>query len=861
VHRPHYFTTLLTLAALGCRTPTPPPGVAIDGCRLLILGEGARCETTGAVLVGKVVPSEGCTFERNEDPERSRVVPGPEGCTVTVGVDRSMPLRIVAEPTFCDTVAPCEGPEHRARCAGALATSALTGRPAPAACAPVFFADVGERTFEEWAYVAGTAYDDVGWTRQAAKLQLVVADQALRQRHRVAVQVATPDPTDLELRIFGARVQGQRELLDRQYVSAMRAFREAVHEASRLGPGDKLTASEDRLAQALVRLGRFDEATAIYHKRLETSSACDRAAILNNVAWMHLMAVDLGVETASHAARSEEHLREAERLSASAPDGCRLAADLAVNRALASIQTGELAAASASLAFAQTQPMSKDTTRWAAALAAQVLVLKGDLVGAEAGWSALATAAAVDHDREFSWRAAHARAEIAWLRGDEVNARALSVAASAWFAGLAESVSLRERLDAYLAWGSRGVGAEVSRLLASGDTPGALAAGRAFRARSLARYWAPVEVARHDTDMASMLSERAALLGHLEGAPEAVRIAVEAKLLDLDEQIWALTWRSATRLGAGGVVRTPAPGEAIVHVAPLSSAGALRWVPLVATHTEVIAGEAFDVPAGDDERALLESLTRALAPAAASLLAQRQVTFVVPAFVDAADLAWMDLGTGPLISRVDVAWSADLAGRSMTPLTLRDVAMLANPSGDPNLRGARSHVEAIATATPGTRRVAVIDRDVETRAGLRALLERADVQVLHLAGHASSHGAPLDAALLLRDGVFSARDVLLNARVPQVVTLASCQSATSEGMLGGIGLSSSFVLAGADAVVGSYREVNSNVAFAFYEVLYARWAAHGDLIHAFREASLDIAERFPDQDVRTFRVLLASGPP
>lgn len=732
------------------------------------------------------------------------------------------------------------------RCAMALA-KASPGEPTLGRCRALLPEDRGL-----WLGEQAAALRELGWTRQAQKAELVQIHGLMLERDDVEIAVPPPDPADVDLTIFRLRTLGQRALLQRQYQLALQYFDDALQQSVALGSTIRIDAAVDRRAQALARLGRFREAEALYDEKRQPTDACDHAKLENNHVWLRLLEMYQGERSPDEVGAILDRVAVARELANASTKECGVRADIELHEAFGQYFRGDLVHSSEALELARTFGGSTETRRWMEVLTAELQVARGELPQAEATWGRLEEAATENRDLEFLWRAAMARASLAWRQGRRDLAQEHVVRADAAFTQLAEGITLVDRLDAFLVLGHRGAGAEVARRVEAGDLRGALAVSRLHRRRAAARYWAPAELARVNERAAALLAERQRQVGLLAGAPEEDRRRALAAISQLDLAVQVLAFEVADRLGAADSLRSPASDEVILHVAPWEQDGALRWIVLLDTTTDVVASAPF-AALPDPASALAE----ALRPHANLLRSRARLTLILPALFDAVDLAWMDVGFGPLLEHMTVAWSSDLRQTGSVGLPT-SLALVNNPAGDPALRGAPKRGEDLLGVS-GLPSVPVDPRDAESPLGLRAILERPEVDALHLVSHARFDLEPLQSAVLVRHGHLTARDVMSSARVPRFVTLAACESAATEGVLGGLGLSAAFVLAGADGVVGSHRQVNSEVAYDFYELLYGFWREKSDVREAFRKASVELKRKSPQRDVGTFRLLLAGG--
>jgi CHAT domain-containing protein len=130
--------------------------------------------------------------------------------------------------------------------------------------------------------------------------------------------------------------------------------------------------------------------------------------------------------------------------------------------------------------------------------------------------------------------------------------------------------------------------------------------------------------------------------------------------------------------------------------------------------------------------------------------------------------------------------------------------------------------------------------------------------VLHFATHAELHDDdPLGSSLLLTDGPLTAREILDLRLHARLVVLSACDTGlgriTGEGVLG---LSRSFLEAGAGSVVVSLSKVSDLVASYQMGRFYAELGAGRPPAAALRRAQLDTLSALRNRTLET-----ASGRP
>ncbi|MCH9688974.1 MAG: CHAT domain-containing protein [Deltaproteobacteria bacterium] len=176
-----------------------------------------------------------------------------------------------------------------------------------------------------------------------------------------------------------------------------------------------------------------------------------------------------------------------------------------------------------------------------------------------------------------------------------------------------------------------------------------------------------------------------------------------------------------------------------------------------------------------------------------------------------------------LLAHAPVSISLDLAGRSgpRDPAG-RSALVVADPRGD--LLAARREADVVVEALTahGWTTQSLVGREAMS-GEVQARLPTVDL--LHYAGHGRHEGAEGwgSALRLAGEQSLQVRDVLALPRVPSVVMLPACDTAsTAPATLGGgMSIARAFVLAGADVVVASRDLLDDEFAGALAEELYA----------------------------------------
>lgn len=170
--------------------------------------------------------------------------------------------------------------------------------------------------------------------------------------------------------------------------------------------------------------------------------------------------------------------------------------------------------------------------------------------------------------------------------------------------------------------------------------------------------------------------------------------------------------------------------------------------------------------------------------------------------------------------------------------TERRALIVAPPS---NLASARAEVTAIDNAL-GTTGFVVRQLAGDAAVGDAVRQALPQVDLLHYVGHARADaiGGFSSALSLARDSTLDVGDVLTMSTAPTTVVLNGCETGRTDpqALAGGMSLAHAFVLAGAELVIATDREVEDASAAAlmtaFYEGLAARRSAEASLQHALR---------------------------
>ncbi len=358
---------------------------------------------------------------------------------------------------------------------------------------------------------------------------------------------------------------------------------------------------------------------------------------------------------------------------------------------------------------------------------------------------------------------------------------------------------------------------------------------------------AQVQQQRRDVDA---LAEQAWSLAADELAAHAERLAaVQARVEDAAGRAQAILYGSWDAVPDDDPScegwRAPGPGEVSLLYFPVDR-DEHRWQGFAFDAGGVRATALLDPPLDPDaprsewSEALLAPFHEALEGASGVRVLPTGRLWTVPF----AALPWKD---DLLVARASVVISLDLAQRAPTPEGSGVALVVGDPRGD--LPAARREAVQVATALDGHGWTVDSLTGQQVRASeLRERLPQADL--LHYAGHAE-HGGTDGWGSTLRlsgDGRLEVRDVMALPRVPPVVMLPACDTASiAPGTLGGgMSIARAFLLAGADLVVASQDLLDDRLGQRLAAALYEQGPVGvDDGPAALRRALLEVRSEFP----------------
>lgn len=570
----------------------------------------------------------------------------------------------------------------------------------------------------------------------------------------------------------------------------------------------------------------------------------ERAQRLNNHAWVDL----LGPIDRPPARDPRPDLLTALELYAGVEqvDPCAIWTTR-LNLALAHLKLGESAQARAVLDSRPRPRCGPVDAAWFDLIDARLL-LEADPAAAHARYAALGRRAEASGMAEVRWRALVGRGEALEASGRLDDAATAYADAEALLDSRLSVLALIGGGERFLADRGRSARLLVDLLVRRGRPAEALCAARRARRRQLAGLARVGRLGRGaptDTRWAEAL-----------GRYRRARAALEAEAADdwsrSVAELRAVETQRATRLAElDGLLESALatldgpPTEMGCPPLPSGRELLLAWFPgrgdwlAFAAHTHgVVAGRLDGDPTSTPAR-LFAPLAHAMRD---HLPTAQRVVILATGAVNPVPIHAVPFDGAPLIDAAPVVYGLDLPPSADTRHA--EVGGRALVIGDPrsDLRGARREAAAVArTLAAGGWQIERLG-GVDARAdAVRAALPR--VAALHYAGHGEVD--PLDqwaGRLPLAGGSWlGIGDVLAAPAVPRRVVLSGCRTGlpVAEALSGGMSFAHAFLLAGAEAVIGTTRDVDDAVAARFSALLYRGSSARpdADVGQAFRAAA------------------------
>ncbi len=651
--------------------------------------------------------------------------------------------------------------------------------------------------------------------------------------------------------------------------TSLRCAREAEAHFARLGMERGRRAAAVTIALRLQELGRYAEAIAIFRAVLDVkdAGACERADLLDDVGWGALLAIEDDPGARVDLDAREPLAQATELFRASCPDPNRLA-NVLENTALAELQHHRLAQARAALDEARAvehDPPIVVVLFWHHTMG-RIALAQGAPAVALASFvreTEIAAALGSINDQRL---AAEGQAAALVALGRKTEALASLDAADALVDEISGAIPLGEGMDGFFATRDRAALRRVDLLVQLGHPDQAMAALRRWRARVLGglrvaaalESLGPAERSRWEDAVGRYRALRDAMdqdTARDWELPSDRLAAARARREESARRAHAMLDDALSVLprGAAPVPDPAPPGPAELDLAYVP--GPSGWLAFARTADGVTVRRIDRIDPGAPASELARTM---LGPFDAAIASARTIRFLPYGAARAVDLHALPWSGRPLLEHavVEYALGLDDAPRAQAS---HGALVVADPGGD--LPEARAEADAVSVA------LGRWSWHVDDLRGARADGEAVrdalgSVELLHYAGHATFGGVDgVDSALSLAGGSrLTPADILALPHVPAVVALFGCDTAreSTTGRLDALGLTSAFLVAGAQVVVATSRVVDDalarEVAAEFYRRLTAATAP--DAAGALREAVLAVRARSPASDWPAFRVLV-----
>lgn len=652
--------------------------------------------------------------------------------------------------------------------------------------------------------------------------------------------------------------------------SAIYELRDAAERAERVGLEKERSMAQQMLAWQLQRVGRSQEAAELFARLAEDEpeeSPCDRAVMLDNHAWVLLLAREAGASAGDPLPRLEEARQIFDH------EGCALPEDRAnvlTNLALAHLQNGEPQAARDALAKARdvAENPSPLQALWWLEIEGRVALGEGRYEQALHLYARLDELAASVLSPEARWRSAVGRARAHEGLGRRAEALADLAAAERLLGTESLDVPLQEGRESFLAQRQPGTRFYLELLLQEGRTDDAFSVARRARSRLLRgllrgerlAQLGPREQERWDRAIADYQNLRAAL-----DAAATTDWRLSSEELSQVRQARAGSYAAMRRaleeafavLGDGAMdpaapLPPPGPGELVLAYHPLPDG----WVGFAAHGETVLARR---IKPFDGELSRPAALAARLLEPFTAQIAEAETLRLLPfGNLREVDFHALPFGGDVLLASLPVTYGLDLgrAPRIATGTGGRAL-VVADPRGDlPAARREAEEVRAALTAQDVPWSVETLEGTAARADAVRRALAEADW--FHYAGHAVYAGrAGWESALpLAGHSRLTLGDLLALKRPPERVVLSGCETArAAAGTVESVGLAHAFLLAGTRYVVAAVRPVGDRAAAGLFTELYARWSSAPRPAEALRQAQLSWRRQDPDADWASFRIL------
>lgn len=658
--------------------------------------------------------------------------------------------------------------------------------------------------------------------------------------------------------------------------AALEGFEQARVAAARLDmPADEAAAREAQ-ATTLVRLGLYEEAaTRLRALERTASTPCNRARLLSNLAYTEASALSAWDRPQRLPSNAEPiwqgiaaDLQTALALNA-ATGACPRplsAKHVLLNLAFIALERGDVSEAIARLGDVRTLGSEPDEQ-----ITLRSLALEADAALARSQPEAALEIAerAVQHARdvqfpEHEWRAmlSRARAHKALGRWD---AAVRDYAECERLLELeVEQAPLNAGKDTFLGARARSQSEYLQLLFARGQTEEAFTAARKIRRRVLLRVSRSERIARFsateraawDRSVADYQRRRDQLESRAKDdwklASSALRQERQERArlrAELDRDI---DRAFADSSAAGGAADLPqfADRELVLLLHDLGG----EVLALFHVNGRAVHGRTFALRGEQARAALLRELATALEPELSGIDTLR---VIASGSLDDLDVHALQLSQGPLLQRVAVAYTMDLAAGPIREVA-RTALVIGDARGDlPHARSEASAVRDVLQRNSGESVQLRVGDDADAP-GVAAALPNADI--LHLAGHAEFSKQSWHNTLLLAGGTtLGVGDILALPKTPQLVFLGACEAAraSTESPAQSLSIAHAFVAAGTSAVIAATRAVDDKAAAQLASGFYAAlFELHGDAVQALRAAELQMQKLECAADWAAFRVIV-----
>ena len=645
--------------------------------------------------------------------------------------------------------------------------------------------------------------------------------------------------------------------------TALERLDQAAHLARRLGLRRELGMSQEVQGLELRKLGRAQEAAAIFARlRAEESygaNLIDQARLLNNHGWTLLLAREAGEAVEDPLPLFEDARKLFERFI----DRTDQRANVRLNIALAHLQAGEPQAARQTLdeAITMVEEPPAHLRLWWLDIEARIALGEGRADAALDLYQRLDALAAGAFDPGGRWRAAVGRALAFEASGKRDAALRELATAETLLDEQGLQVPLGEGRETFMA--QRGASARLYlELLLDEDRPAqALEVARRSRSRVLRalRYQdrlarlTPMERERWEQAIGEYLRHRTAFEADLEddwrrSADELARVRQERAASN--ETLRHTLDRAFTVFSKDTTAPLPPPrvGELLLAYHPLPQG----WVGFAALDGQLKVHR-FELPPADAPAEILAETL--LTPFRQSLEAARTIRILPFGALREIDFHALPLGDEVLLTRAPVVYGLDLPAAPSATVPRRAL-VVSDPRGDllAARREAQTVRDTLARAMPQWTVELLEGREAQAQT-LGQELSHAGL--LHYAGHGVFSGlGGWDSALRLAgESRLTPGDLLALGHSPRYVVLSACDTAraVSPGVES-LGLAHSFLLVGAHQVVAAVRPVGDRATEALFRDFYRDWDDAPDLAQRLRRAQLAWREN-GEGDWASFRVL------